>query len=144
MAVDNSTSHSCEAPEYGFRTFLIVWITQSISVFGTALTFFAIITWLIQVQYPLRGQKKSLARALSANGLTFGIPNVAVAPFAGAWADRHDCKRTMMAMDFFSGLAQTPHELQGWVFAVRRVIAQLTVLLSTLYRPALQPGAAAG
>ena len=25
-------------------------------------------------------------------------------PFAGAWADRHDRKRTMMAMDFANGL----------------------------------------
>ena len=80
-----------------------MWVTQSISVFGSALTFFALTIWLTQVQYPLPEQKADLAWALSAIGLTFGIPNVIAAPFAGAWADRHDRKRTMMAMDFLSG-----------------------------------------
>src|SRR5512133_541374 len=96
-------STSYQAPPGGFRTFLIVWITQSISVFGSALTFFAITIWLTQVQYPSPAQKADLAWALSAIGLTFGVPNVLVTPFAGAWADRHDRKRTMMAMDFVSG-----------------------------------------
>jgi DHA3 family macrolide efflux protein-like MFS transporter len=92
-----------QAPPNGFRTFLIVWITQSISVFGSTLTFFAITIWLTQVQYPLPSQKADLAWALSAIGLAYAIPNIAVAPFAGVWADRHDRKRTMMVMDFVSG-----------------------------------------
>ena len=32
------------------------------------------------------------------------IPRLLLMPFAGAWADRHDRKRTMMAMDFANGL----------------------------------------
>ena len=91
-------------PPNGFRTFVIVWITQSISVFGSALTFFAINIWLTQSLYPLPEQKPQLALALSAVSLAFALPVVFGAPLAGAWADRHDRKHTMILMDFVSGL----------------------------------------
>ncbi|HJW89791.1 MAG TPA: hypothetical protein VJ436_04030, partial [Anaerolineales bacterium] len=89
-----------QPPPNGFRTFLIVWITQSVSVFGSALTFFTVNIWLTQSLYPLPEQKAQLAFALSAIGLAFGLPTVFGAPLAGAWADRHDRKRTMIAADF--------------------------------------------
>ncbi len=93
-----------EPPEHGFRTFLIVWGTQSVSVFGSALTFFSITIWLTQILYSAPGQKSELAFALTGVSLAFGIPAIFGAPLAGAWADRHDRKRTMMAMDFLNGL----------------------------------------
>jgi MFS family permease len=94
---------SYQAPPNGFRTFVVVWATQSVSVFGTALTFFATTIWLTQVLYPRPDQKADLALALSGISLAFALPTVFAAPLAGAWADRHDRKRTMMAMDFLSG-----------------------------------------
>jgi len=94
---------SYQAPPNGFRTFLIVWVTQSVSVFGSALTFFALTIWLTLTLYPHPEQKPQLAAALSAVALAFAVPVVFGAPIAGAWADRHDRKRTMMAMDFASG-----------------------------------------
>jgi DHA3 family macrolide efflux protein-like MFS transporter len=116
---------SYQAPPNGFRTFLVVWVTQSISVFGTALTFFATTIWLTQTLYPRPEQKPELALALSANGLAFALPAVFGAPLAGAWADRHDRKRTMMAMDFVNGglslLLATllvTHTLQLWMLLV--------------------------
>jgi MFS transporter, DHA3 family, macrolide efflux protein len=93
-----------EPPPNGWRTFLIVWFTQSISVFGSELTFFALSIWLIQTLYPRPDQKPELAIALAAVSLSFAIPRLLLIPFAGAWADRHDRKRTMMTMDFASGL----------------------------------------
>ncbi|MBI5304685.1 MAG: MFS transporter [Chloroflexi bacterium] len=93
-----------QPPAHGFRTFLIVWITQSVSVFGSALTFFAVTIWLTQTMYPRAEQKAELAFALSAVSLAFALPTVFGAPIAGAWADRHDRKRTMMLADFISGL----------------------------------------
>jgi MFS family permease len=93
---------SYQAPPNGFRTFLIVWVTQSISVFGSALTFFALTIWLTQTLYPRPEQKPQLAFAISAIALAFALPMVFGAPIAGAWADRHDRKRTMMIMDFAS------------------------------------------
>src|SRR5512142_2621135 len=93
-----------EPPPGGFRTFLIVWVSQSISVLGSALTFFAITIWLTQTLYPRPEQKPELAFALAAVSLMFAIPVVFIAPIAGAWADRHDRKRTMMVADALSGL----------------------------------------
>ena len=70
-----------QPPPNGWRTFLIIWGTQSASVFGSAMTLFAMNIWL----------------------------------------------------------TQTPHELQGRVFAVHRLIAQFTWPLSAAlagWRPA--------
>ena len=119
-----------QAPPNGFRTFLIVWVSQSVSAFGTALTFFAVNIWLTQMLYPTPEQKPALALALAANGLAFALPAVFGAPLAGAWADRHDRKRTMMAMDFVNGCLSlllatllVTHTLQLWMLLV----------ISTLY-----------
>lgn len=98
-----SATEHYEPPPNGFRTFIVVWITQSISVFGSALTFFAVTIWLTTVLYPRPEQKPELAGALSLISLAFALPTVFMAPLAGAWADRHDRKRTMMAMDFLNG-----------------------------------------
>src|SRR4051794_3631172 len=92
-----------EPPPNGFRTFLIVWLTQSVSVFGSALTGFAITIWLTQIQYPRVEQKPELAAALSIMSIIWAIPTVFGAPLAGAWADRHDRKRTMIVGDLISG-----------------------------------------
>ncbi|MBI3762249.1 MAG: MFS transporter [Chloroflexi bacterium] len=92
-----------QAPPKGWRTFLIVWITQSISVIGSALTFFAITIWLTVTLYPTEAQKPQLAWALSALSLSFAVPTVFLAPIAGAFVDRHDRKRTMIAMDVANG-----------------------------------------
>jgi MFS family permease len=92
-----------EPPPHGFRTFVILWVTQSVSVFGSALTWFAVTIWLAQSLYPAPEQKPQLAFALTAIGLTYTITLV-LAPFAGAWADRHDRKRTMLVADVLSGV----------------------------------------
>ncbi len=92
----------------GFRTFFIIWLTQSVSMLGSSLTFFALTIWLTVTLYPLPEQKAELAFALSAIGIAFGVPVVFAAPLAGAWADRHDRKRTMLVADFLSsGLSLT-------------------------------------
>ena len=98
-----SATEAYQPPKNGFRTFVIIWATQSISVFGSALTFFALTIWLTQVLYPLPEQKPQLAFALSLIALCFGIPQILAAPIAGAWADRHDRKLIMMTCDTISG-----------------------------------------
>lgn len=91
-------------PPHGFRTFVIVWGTQSISVLGSALTYFGLNIWMVKDLYPLEEQKAQLALALSLTALIFSLPTVFMAPIAGAWADRHDRKRTMLVADFLNGL----------------------------------------
>jgi MFS family permease len=90
-------------PPHGFRTFLILWVSQSVSVFGSALTFFAVTIWLTQVRFPSAEQRPALAAALSAVSLAFALPNVFSAPIAGAWADRHDRRNTMRISDLANG-----------------------------------------
>jgi DHA3 family macrolide efflux protein-like MFS transporter len=93
-----------QAPPNGWRTFLVVWVTQSISVFGSALTQFAITIWLTTSLYPDPAQKPQLAWAISAWALAFAVPTVFMAPLAGAYVDQHDRKRTMIAMDLANSL----------------------------------------
>jgi MFS family permease len=81
-----------------------LWATQSISVLGSGLTYFATTIWLTQTVYPRPEQKPQLALALSAISLAFALPILLVGPIAGAWVDRHDRKRTMFVADLASGL----------------------------------------
>ncbi|MGH2605457.1 MAG: MFS transporter, partial [Anaerolineales bacterium] len=118
------------APPHGFRTFLILWASQSVSVFGSAVTFFAITIWLTQVLYPSPEQKPQLALALSAVSLGFALPNVFSAPLAGAWADRHDRKRTMLAADILNGLLSL---LLVWLVVTRRLDLGSLVVMTVLY-----------
>jgi len=104
MKTADAPTSTYQPPANGWRTFLFTWFTQSISVFGSELTFFALSVWMMQTLYPRADQKAELAVALSAQALCMALPRLMLMPFAGAWADRHDRKRTMMVMDFASGL----------------------------------------
>jgi len=104
MSTEPPTTPIYHPPENGFRTFLILWITQSISVIGSALTYFSTTIWLTEVRYPHPEQKAQLAFAVSATGVIWGITHILTTPFAGAWADRHDRKTTMIVCDFLNGI----------------------------------------
>jgi DHA3 family macrolide efflux protein-like MFS transporter len=91
-------------PPNGFRTFTIVWLTQSLSVIGGAMMGFALNVYLVQGLYPEPGQRAELALALTALNLALFVPVVFGAPLAGAFADRHDRKRTMIAADLLNGV----------------------------------------
>src|SRR6187455_2633735 len=71
-------------PPNGWRTFLMIWLTQTL--------------------YPAPEQKTELAWALSLLALAFALPTVFGAPLAGLWVDRYDRRQTMIAMDLLSGL----------------------------------------
>ncbi|HEU4731242.1 MAG TPA: MFS transporter [Kofleriaceae bacterium] len=79
--------------------FIALWLTQSISIFGSVLSSFAATTWLATVRYPRPEDRRALAVMLAVQMLAFIVPSVVVAPLAGAWADRHDRRRTMLVMD---------------------------------------------
>jgi DHA3 family macrolide efflux protein-like MFS transporter len=93
-----------QPPPHGFRTFAWLWGSQSVSVIGTALTFFAVNIWLTQTRYPRLDQKPQLALALAMTTLAFMLPTIVAAPIAGAWADRHDRRRTMLVMNVAAGI----------------------------------------
>src|SRR5688500_17389823 len=73
-----ATAEPEKEPEYvpppnGWRTFLTLWGTQSLSVFGSALTFFTINIWLIVKEFPNDDQKLQLGLALGAVDIAFGV-----------------------------------------------------------------------
>ncbi len=91
-------------PQGGWRTFLVLWASQSVSVIGSALTYFVVNIYLARTLYPAPEQKPQLALALALVSLAFALPAVFGAPIAGAWADRHDRRRIMLACDLGSAL----------------------------------------
>ena len=94
------TSHTAK---HSFRTFLILWFTQSFSSFGTILALFAIDIWLVQSLFPAESQKAELGLAFAAIQLAVALPGVLGAPFAGSWADRHNRRHIMLAADLLNG-----------------------------------------
>ncbi len=78
------------------RTFLIVWLGQAVSTFGTAMTRFALMIWA----YKLTGHATTLAML---GFFSFAV-YVLLIPAAGVWVDRFDRKRIMIAGDCGAGL----------------------------------------
>jgi MFS family permease len=95
------------------RTFIIVWLGQSVSIIGSSMTAFAFSLWA----WELTGQATSLALF----GFFIQIPQVLIAPIAGVVVDRSDRKLLMMLGDTVSGLLTIivlllclTHHLQLW------------------------------
>ena len=79
----------------GMPAFTIIWVSQLVSLFGTALFSFAIGIWLYQ--------QTGLATTFTSLIFFSNIPRIVLSPFAGAWVDRWDRKLTMMISDLASG-----------------------------------------
>jgi len=132
-----SASQPYQPPANGFRTFLILWVTQTISVMGSALTNFSITIWLTLVLYSQPEQKVQLAAALSILGVVALVVSFIPGPIAGVWADRHDRKRTMIAANFISScLTATTavliftHSFQFWMLIL---LASLSTVSSVFH-----------
>lgn len=85
--------------------FTALWLSQTVSVFGSAMTFFAATAWLAAVAYPRPEDQPALAAALVGLMLAYAVPTIATSPFAGAWADRHDRRQIMLVADAASAAA---------------------------------------
>jgi MFS family permease len=120
------------SPRNGFRTFIIVWLTQSLSVVGGAMMGFALNVYLVKGLYPAPEQRAELALALTALNLAFFIPVVFGAPLAGAFADRHDRRRTMILADLLNGsvcgvivILMLEGALQLWMLVLAGIVSAL-------------------
>ncbi|HET9899075.1 MAG TPA: MFS transporter [Streptosporangiaceae bacterium] len=78
------------------RVFVIVWLSQMISAFGTGLTSFALGVFV----YLRTGSTSQFALVL----VFTVIPRMILSPFSGALADRRDRRQLMLAADVASGL----------------------------------------
>jgi DHA3 family macrolide efflux protein-like MFS transporter len=86
----------------GFRTFLILWLTQSLSVWGNAIRFFTITFWITGVLFAT--DRAQAAYALAAVSICVSLTSIAIAPLAGSWTDRLDRRRLMLVCDLGSGV----------------------------------------
>ena len=123
--MDNEIADDYQPPRNGWRTFLTLWSTQSFSEFGTQVTFFSITIWMAQVLFGRPEQKSDLAWALAAEGIVFTVAGLIATPLAGAWADRHDRKLTILVTNLASGAVTAvlvallaTNSLQLWMWLV--------------------------
>jgi MFS family permease len=78
------------------RTFTLIWFGQMVSMLGSKMTAFALLTWA----YQQTGQATTLALL----GFFSFLPYVLVSPLAGVWVDRFDRRKVMMLADTAAGL----------------------------------------
>jgi MFS family permease len=79
-----------------FRVFIIICVGQFVSILGSGLTNFAIGIWVFQKT----GSVTNFALTI----LAIAIPSIVISPFAGAFIDRWDRRRTMMLADTAAGM----------------------------------------
>jgi DHA3 family macrolide efflux protein-like MFS transporter len=106
----------------GMLAFIIVWIGQAVSMFGSAMTWFAFTIWAWQIT----GQATTLALV---SFFSFG-PTLLLSPVAGALVDRWNRKLVMMLGDLAIGLGTVAvlllyvtDNLQIWHIYVIAVLA---------------------
>ena len=114
------------------RSFIILWITQSLSTLGSAMTNFALIIW----SYQQNGS--ALTTAMLA--ICSYAPYILLSIFAGALSDRLNKKLTMLVSDSFAALCTASvllllatGRLQIWHLYL---INALNGLMNTIQQPA--------
>ncbi len=85
-----------KVPKDGYRTFLIVWFGQVISIVGSSLTWFGISIWV----FLETGSVTQLAIVLLASQL----PRILLSPIAGTFVDRWDRRWAMILSDTGAGV----------------------------------------
>jgi len=85
-----------ESQNTGMRTFIIIWLSQVLSLFGTAMSGFALTFWA----YGKTGQATPLAMV----GFFFVTPMTLLGPFIGAIVDRANRKLMMMMSDLAAAI----------------------------------------
>ncbi|MCI0578562.1 MAG: MFS transporter [Chloroflexi bacterium] len=91
-------------------SFMIIWIGQAFSLFGSQLVQFALIWWLTQ--------KTGSATVLATASLVGLIPQVLLGPLVGALVDRWNRRLIMLAADSAIALATVGLAYLFWVEAV--------------------------
>ncbi len=117
----------------GFRTFLIIWIGQLVSLVGSQLTGFAMSVWVYDETHSVS--------LLALSQIAFSAPFVILSPLAGVLADRWNRRTAMIVSDFGAGFAVLTAavlymggRLQPWmVIPLNFVIAAFVTLMWPAY-----------
>lgn len=114
------------------RTFLLLWVTQSFSGLGSAMTSYALVIW----SYTQRGSALMTALLMVCSY----APYVVFSIFAGALSDRFDKKKTMLVCDAVAAMTSVimmfllqTDRLEIWHLYIGNVIAGL---MNTVQQPA--------
>lgn len=114
------------------RTFLLLWVTQSFSALGSAMTSFALVVW------PYQQQGSALTTSLLS--ICSYAPYVLFSIFAGALSDRWNKKAIMLASDSFAAactltvlLLFRAGRLEIWDLYI---VNALNGLMNTMQQPA--------
>jgi len=113
-----------------FRAFLVLWGSQTLSLFGTMVSQFAVNIWLARDLFPLSAQKPQLALALTATGFATTGPLIFAMPIAGAFADRHDRRRILITTNSLLALLSL---VLVALTATHRLVLPIAVLLLLAY-----------
>jgi MFS family permease len=82
------------------QTFLIIWIGQVVSLFGSKLTEFALGFWILEQTYQETGTISQFALTI----LLIYLPKVIISPIAGVLIDRWNRRYAMILSDSVSGI----------------------------------------
>lgn len=114
MGLDNDKSRN-------FTIFLFIWISQLLSIFGSAVSEFGITLWA----YEQTGR----ATPLTLIGVFYTVPMLVLSPFIGVWVDRYNRKLMMLLGDLAAGFVTVvililllTGQLQIWHLYVTAVI----------------------
>ncbi|MDE6672181.1 MAG: MFS transporter [Ruminococcus sp.] len=117
---------------HDLKSFLILWITQSFSALGSAMTNFALVIWIYQ--------KSGSALTTAMLAVCSYAPYVIMSIFAGAVSDKWNKKTIMLVCDSFAGICTViimillkNDCLQVWHLYI---INSLNGLMNTVQQPA--------
>lgn len=124
--------HNIRTTFFEMRTFLLLWVTQSFSGLGSAMTSYALVIW----SYTQKGSALMTALLMVCSY----APYVVFSIFAGAFSDRFDKKKTMLVCDAVAAVTSVimmfllrTERLEIWHVYVGNVIAGL---MNTVQQPA--------
>lgn len=89
-----------------YRTFLIVWVGQLVSLIGSSLTWFGLSIWV----FLETGSVTQLSMML----LAATLPRILLSPIAGAYVDRWNRRWVMLGSDAIAGLGTLVIVLAFW------------------------------
>ena len=116
----------------GMRSYLLLWFTQMISGFGSAMIAYALVVW----SYTQKGSALRTALLMVCSY----VPYVICSIFAGALSDRWDKKKTILSCDALAALSTLDVLLLLKKDALRiwhlYIVNAISGLMNTVQQPA--------